>query len=155
MLSHIPFLFLHVLFFSSHPTFSSRFFLDASLHLYYTWTQNRMWWGAKSFSTPPLQPTWLNEISFWKLFWVTEGNMNGVIRGNFEIPSRTLKFTIFYSIFFTFFRMYILWVKVMNFKVLVAISKISLMTPFIFPQVTQNNFQWEISVSQYGCRGGC
>ena len=67
--------------------------------------------------------------------------MNGVIRGNYEIVPRTLKFITFYSIFFNFLRMYILEVKVINFKVLVRISKIALMTPFVFPLVTQNDFQ--------------
>ena len=109
---------------------------------------------APKVLAPPLQPIWLNENSFWKLFWVIKGNMNGVIRGNYEIVPRTLKFITFYSIFFTFLKMYILWVKVLNFKVLVRISKFALMTPFVFPLVTQNDFQWKISVSQYGCRGG-
>ena len=62
--------------------------------------------------------------------------MGGVIRGNFEIVPRTLKIIIFYSIFFTFPRVNILWVKVMNFKVLVTILKIALMTPFVFLLVT-------------------
>ena len=41
-----------------------------------------------------------------------------------------------------------------NFKVLATISEIPLMTPFIFPLVTHNNFQKEIPLSQIGCRGG-
>ena len=85
---------------------------------------------------------------------MTKGNINGVIRGIFEIVSRTLKFTTFYSIFATFFRVHILEVKVINLRVLVTISKIALMTPFVFPQITQNDFHWEISISQHGCRGG-
>ena len=44
--------------------------------------------------------------------------------------------------------------KVINFKVLGTISKFPLMTPFIFPLVTQNNFQKKFSFSQVGCRGG-
>ena len=43
--------------------------------------------------------------------------------------------------------------KVVNFKVLDTISKIPLMTPFIFPLDTHNNFQKEIPCSQIGCRG--
>ena len=65
-----------------------------------------------------------------------KGNINGVIRGIFEIVARTLKFTTFYSIFVTFFRVYILGIKVINLRVLVTISKIALMTPFVFPQIT-------------------
>ena len=79
--------------------------------------------------------------------------MSGVIRGNFQIVPRTLKIITFYSIFFTFPRVNILWVKVINFKVLVTILKIALMTPFVFLLVTQNNFQKEISFNQIGCRG--
>ena len=39
-----------------------------------------------------------------------------------------------------------------NFKVLITISKIALMTPFVFPYVTQNNFQWKLSVRRGWCR---
>ena len=65
-----------------------------------------------------------------------------------------MKFTTFYSIFVTFFRVYILGVKVTNLRVLVTISKIAQITPFVFPQITQNDFQWDFSISQYGWRGG-
>ena len=104
---------------------------------------------------PPLQPYWLIEILHWKSFQVIWESTNGVIRAIFEIEPRTLKIISFYSIFFTFPRVNILWVKVVNFKVLVTILKIALMTPFVFLLVTQNNFQKEISFSQIGCRGGC
>ena len=100
--------------------------------------------APKVLAPPPLQPIWLNENSFWKLFWVTKGNINGVIRGDFKIVSRTLKFITFYSIFFAFLRMYFLWVKLINFKVLVMISKVALMTPFVFPQVTQKIYNESI-----------
>ena len=56
--------------------------------------------------------------------------MSGVIRGNFEIVLKALKIITFSSIFFTFSKVNI--VKVINFKVLVTILKIALMTPFVF-----------------------
>ena len=40
--------------------------------------------------------------------------------------------------------------KAIDFKVLITILKIALITPFVFPLVTHNDFQWKISCSQYG-----
>ena len=57
-------------------------------------------------------------------------NINGIIRGIFEIVSRTMKITTFYSIFVTFLKVYIFKAKMINFRVLVTILKIALMTPF-------------------------
>ena len=78
---------------------------------------------------------------------VTKRNINGVIRGIFEIVFRTLKFTTFFLYFCYFCRVYF-GRKSDKFEGSSYNLKNRSDDAISIPLITQNDFQWDILFSQ-------